>query len=85
MCVDSRGSECPVSVWMLPVVAQPHLAICVVDVVTPFISELSLLQGGQVVSLAESFEEMLGLDMDDPQRVQCGVSGVDVNKVCLSV
>ncbi|RUS90946.1 hypothetical protein EGW08_001250, partial [Elysia chlorotica] len=84
MCVDSRGSECPVSVWMLPVATQPHLAICVVDIVTPFTAGLSLLQGGQVVSLAGPFEEMLGLELDDDQRVQCAIVGVNVHKANLS-
>ncbi|GFS27715.1 PAS domain-containing serine/threonine-protein kinase [Elysia marginata] len=78
-CVDSRGSECLVSVWMLPLSNHPHLAVCSVDVITPFTSDLSLLQGGQVVSLTLPFEEMLGC-----VGLQCVVDGVDVNKTDVS-
>ena len=61
--------------------SQPNLAMCVVDVVSTFTSEVSLLREGQVVSLTGLFDVMLGLDLDSEGRVQCRLSGFDV-KVC---
>ncbi|GFO12872.1 pas domain-containing serine/threonine-protein kinase [Plakobranchus ocellatus] len=82
VCIDSRGHECPVSVWTLPMSNQPRLTICVIETVLTFTSELSFLLEGQIVTLTRQFEELLGMEYQQAEldRVRCAVSGVDVVK-----